>query len=64
MNLTTSNVEANAKLGPFIHPHSDGAETIAVEEALLAHPDVQAEITKLKLPTGSVIVADPWMYGM
>lgn len=63
MNLTTSKVESNAKLGPFIHANGDGEEIIAVEKALLAHPDVQAEISKLELPTGSVIVADPWIYG-
>jgi hypothetical protein len=30
---------------------------------LLAHPDVQAEIARLELPQGSVVVSDPWIYG-
>ena len=63
VNLTTSKVEANVKLGPFTHANGDGEEIVAVEKALLAHPDVQAEIAKLELPKGSVIVADPWIYG-
>ncbi|KAK4140451.1 copper amine oxidase 1 [Dichotomopilus funicola] len=63
VNLTQSKVEANVKLGPFMHPNGDGEEIIAVEKALLAHPDVQAELAKLKLPEGTVVVADPWLYG-
>ncbi|KAK4447762.1 putative copper amine oxidase [Podospora aff. communis PSN243] len=63
VNLTTKTVERNARLGPFTHPNSDGDEIVAVEKALLAHPDVQAEIAKLRLPEGTVLVADPWIYG-
>ncbi len=63
VNLTTSKIEVNVKLGPFTHANGDGEEIVAVENALLAHPDVQAEIAKLELPQGSVIVADPWIYG-
>jgi hypothetical protein len=64
VNLTTRTVESNVRLGPFTHPNSDGDEIVAVEKALLAHPEVQAEIAKLKLPEGTVLVADPWIYGM
>ncbi|KAL2127438.1 hypothetical protein VTI74DRAFT_10742 [Chaetomium olivicolor] len=63
VNLTTSDVEANVRLGPFTHANGDGEEIIAVEKALLAHPEVQAEIAKLKLPEGTVVVSDPWIYG-
>jgi hypothetical protein len=63
VNLSTNVVERNVKLGPFTHPNSDGEEIVAVEKALLAHPEVQAEIAKLKLPEGTVLVADPWIYG-
>jgi primary-amine oxidase len=63
VNLSTAKVERNVKLGPFMHANGDGEEIIAVEKALLAHPDVQTEIAKLQLPEGSVIVADPWIYG-
>ncbi|KAL2176573.1 copper amine oxidase [Thermothelomyces heterothallicus CBS 202.75] len=63
VNITTGRVEANAKLGPFTHPNGDGEEIIAVEKALLAHPEVQAELAKLQLPPGTVVVSDPWLYG-
>ncbi|KAK3937146.1 copper amine oxidase 1 [Diplogelasinospora grovesii] len=63
VNLTQNKVESNVKLGPFIHANGDGEELVAVEKALLAHPDVQAEIAKLKLPDGAEVVADPWIYG-
>lgn len=63
MNLSTQTVEANVRLGPFVHANGDGEELVAVEKALLAHPDVRAEIAKLELPPGSVVVADPWIYG-
>jgi primary-amine oxidase len=51
------------KLGPFTHANGDGEELIAVEKALLAHPAVQAELAKLQLPDGTVVVSDPWIYG-
>jgi primary-amine oxidase len=57
-------VESNVLLGPYQHANGDGEEIMAVEQALLADADVQAEIAKLKLPEGSVVVADPWIYGM
>ena len=63
MNITTNKVEANAKLGPFTHPNGDGEEIIAVEKAVLAHPEVQAQLDKLQLPPGSIVVSDPWIYG-
>ena len=37
---------------------------MAVEKAALADPDVQADIAKLDLPKGAVVVVDPWIYGM
>ncbi|KAK0712976.1 copper amine oxidase [Lasiosphaeria miniovina] len=63
VNLTTSAVERNVRLGDFNHPSANGEEIIAVEKAALAHPDVQAEIAKLQLPEGTQIVIDPWIYG-
>ncbi|KAK3384997.1 copper amine oxidase [Podospora didyma] len=63
VNLTKGAVERNVRLGPFTHPNADGEEIIAVEKAALAHPDVQAEIAKLQLPEGTVLVLDPWIYG-
>ncbi|KUI59977.1 Copper amine oxidase 1 [Cytospora mali] len=63
VNLTSNKVESNVRLGPFIHAPGDGEEIIALETAMLADPGVQAEIEKLKLPEGSVVVSDPWIYG-
>ncbi|KAL2268294.1 hypothetical protein VTJ83DRAFT_3140 [Remersonia thermophila] len=63
VNLTTGKVESNAKLGPFMHPNTDAEEVLAVEKAALEHPDVRAELEKLKLPSGAVVVSDPWIYG-
>ncbi|KAK3689665.1 copper amine oxidase [Podospora appendiculata] len=63
VNLTKNTVESNAKLGPFIHANADGEEIIAVERAVLSHPDILAEIAKLKLPEGTEVVSDPWIYG-
>lgn len=63
VNLTSSKVESNVRLGPFIHAPGDGEEILALEKAMLADPGVQAEIEKLKLPEGTVVVSDPWIYG-
>lgn len=63
MNLSKETVETNVRLGPYMHPNGDAEEIIAIEKMLMTHPDVQAEIAKLKLPEGTVVVADPWLYG-
>ncbi|KAK4192321.1 copper amine oxidase [Podospora australis] len=63
VNLTTNKVERNAKLGPFQHANADGEELMAVEKFVVEHPAFQAELAKLKLPEGAVIVIDPWIYG-
>ncbi|KAK4198848.1 putative copper amine oxidase [Triangularia verruculosa] len=63
VNLTTGKVEFNAKLGPFQHPNSDMSELEEVEKAVLEIPEVKAEIEKLGLPEGAVVVMDPWIYG-
>lgn len=63
INLTKGSVESNVRVGPFLHPNADNEEIVAVEKAALEYPEVQAEIAKLKLPEGAVVVADPWIYG-
>ena len=50
-------------LGPFIHANGDGDEIIAIEKIVLADEGVQAEIAKLQLPEGTVVISDPWIYG-
>lgn len=63
VNLTTAKVESNVRLGPFVHAPGDGEEIIAIEKAMLEDEGVKAELAKLKLPEGAVVVSDPWIYG-
>jgi primary-amine oxidase len=56
-------VESNFRLGPNQHGSGDGEEIIQIEKIVLEDPRVKAEIAKLKLPEGSVVVCDPWIYG-
>ena len=56
-------MERHFRLGPNQHGAADGGEIILVEKVALEDEGVKAEIAKLQLPEGSVIVADPWTYG-
>jgi primary-amine oxidase len=40
-----------------------GDEIVVIEKIALANPAVQAEIAKLELPEGTVVISDPWIYG-
>jgi len=51
------------RLGPNIHSPGDGEEIIMVEKIALEDEAVKAEIAKLKLPEGTVVISDPWIYG-
>jgi primary-amine oxidase len=61
--LSSGKVESNLRLGPNIHSNADGEEIIAVEKIALEDERVRAEIAKLQLPEGTVIISDPWIYG-
>ncbi|KAI9676820.1 MAG: hypothetical protein M1817_006659 [Caeruleum heppii] len=63
INLSEARVESNVRLGPNLHGPGDGAEIINIETVALADETVRAEIAKLELPQGTVIVVDPWIYG-
>jgi primary-amine oxidase len=63
VDLTKGEVESNVLLGPFIHANGDGDEIVAIEKIALADEGVKAEIAKLKLPEGTVVISDPWIYG-
>ena len=63
VNLTRKTVQNHVRLGPNVHSAADGEEILLVEKAALEDEAVKAEIEKLKLPEGAVIVADPWIYG-
>ncbi|KAF2272146.1 uncharacterized protein EI97DRAFT_235076 [Westerdykella ornata] len=63
VNLTTSKVEHNVRLGPHIHANGDADELFAIEKIALEDEAVKAEIAKLQLPEGTVVISDPWIYG-
>jgi primary-amine oxidase len=64
VNLSRGQVESNVRLGPNIHSNGDVNEIIMVENIALEDEGVKAEIAKLQLPEGTVIISDPWIYGM
>ncbi|PSS08945.1 hypothetical protein M430DRAFT_37100 [Amorphotheca resinae ATCC 22711] len=63
VSLSLGKVESNLRLGPNIHSNTDGEEIIRVEQIALEDEGVKAEIAKLQLPEGTVIISDPWIYG-
>lgn len=52
------------RLGANIHGAGDGEEIIAIETIAMEDERVKFEIAKLELPEGTVIVCDPWIYGI
>ncbi|EHK97718.1 putative Copper amine oxidase 1 [Glarea lozoyensis 74030] len=64
VSLSAGKVESNLRLGPNVHSNADGDEIIAVERIALEDEKVQAEIKKLQLPEGTVVISDPWIYGI
>jgi primary-amine oxidase len=65
VNLSSGHVERNVLLGPFIHANGDGDEIVAIEKIALADERVQAEIAKLELPEGTVVISESMsMYEM
>ncbi|RDW68121.1 hypothetical protein BP6252_09517 [Coleophoma cylindrospora] len=63
VSLSQGKVESNLRLGPNLHSNADGAEIVEVERIALEDPRVKAEIAKLCLPEGTVVISDPWIYG-
>ncbi|KAF2670706.1 hypothetical protein BT63DRAFT_199495 [Microthyrium microscopicum] len=63
VNISRHVVERNVRLGPNIHGPADGEEILAMERIALDDEGVQRQIQKLKLPAGTVVVIDPWIYG-
>jgi len=63
VNLSTSTVVHHNQLGRNTHGPADGAEMIAVEKLVLGDTWVLRELDKLKLPEGTKVVCDPWIYG-
>jgi len=63
VNISSQSVENNVRLGANMHAPGDGDEIMTLERVCLEDEGVQAELAKLKLPEGSVVVIDPWIYG-
>jgi len=63
VNLSSHTVERNVRLGPNEHGSGDYEEILMVEKNALEDESVKAEIAKLQLPKGTVVCADPWIYG-
>lgn len=61
--MTHQSIEYNIRLGPNLHAPGDGEEILAIEQIAIEDEGVQAEVAKLKLPEGTKIVVDPWIYG-
>ncbi|KAL8711071.1 MAG: hypothetical protein Q9220_004452 [cf. Caloplaca sp. 1 TL-2023] len=63
VNLSRQRVESNVRLGPSFHGPGDAEEILQVEKIALEDEGVKAELAKLKLPEGTAIISDPWIYG-
>ncbi|KAL8805601.1 MAG: hypothetical protein Q9182_001866 [Xanthomendoza sp. 2 TL-2023] len=63
VNLSRQRVENNFRLGPGVHGPGDAEEILLVEKVALEDEGVKAEIAKLKLPKGTAVISDPWIYG-
>lgn len=62
VNLTTESIERSSEVPAQFHGPIDEDEIIVVEKVALEDPRTQAEIEKLKLPEGAVVVCDPWIW--
>ena len=57
-------MESNVRLGSNTHGPGDWEEVLLVEKIALEDEGVKSEIAKLKLPEGTAVISDPWMYGL
>ena len=64
VNISDSKIETNVRLGPNAHGNADYDEVKMVEINALEDEGVKAAIAKLELPQGTIVCADPWIYGM
>lgn len=63
INLTDRVVEHNVRLGANRHGNGDTDEILKLEKIAVEDPLVKAELAKLQLPEGTVVISDPWIYG-
>jgi primary-amine oxidase len=62
VNLSTESIERKSQVPAEFHGPVDDAEIVLVEKIALEDPRTKAEIEKLKLPEGAVVVCDPWIW--
>ncbi|KAF2673059.1 hypothetical protein BT63DRAFT_475624 [Microthyrium microscopicum] len=62
VNVDSKEILSIKQLGDIQGP-IDMDEYKDVEMACLKHPTVLAEVEKMKLPTGTKIICEPWIYG-
>lgn len=55
-------LESNFRVKEGYHAHADGQEIVKVEEVVLQDEGVKAELAKLELPEGTVVISDPWTF--
>ena len=63
VDVGAGRLTSNSRIKEGSHGPADGPEIMAIEKLALEDPGVQAEIAKLELPEGSVVISDPWIYG-
>lgn len=61
---TNAVLESNVRIKEGSHGAADFTEVLKVEKLVLEDDGVQAVLAKLELPEGTVVVSDPWIYGL
>lgn len=62
VDLSAGKVESSVEVPSHFHGPVDESEIITVEKIALEDPRTKAEIEKLQLPEGTVVVCDPWIW--
>lgn len=62
VDLTAESVERQNEVPAQFHGPIDEDEIITVEKVALEDARTKAEIEKLQLPEGAVVVCDPWIW--
>lgn len=63
VNLTEREIERTERMSPKYHGNVDFEEVGVIEDMVLKHPDVIAEIQKLQLPDHLKAIAEAWGFG-
>lgn len=64
LNLSNKKVERQIEVPTGFHGPCDDDEILTAEKLTLEDSMVQAEIAKLQLPDGAVVVCDPWIWSV